>query len=177
MKNADLLLIEPKKDEFSNLIANSTSIKHNYSHVALVYVNDEEAFVIHAIPNRGVVKQRMSQFLDDRNDQNIDLYRVTKDIDRDEVIGRAKAMLGKPYNNLFLNQHASFYCSQLVTHAYEKEGVFELTPLRFGQGKQIDEEWVNYYQEYEMTVPTDEMGSSPNSLVESKMIKLVEHVQ
>ena len=124
MKNADLLLIEPKKDEFSNLIANSTSIKHNYSHVAIVYVNNGEAFVIRAIPNRGVVKQRMSQFLADRNDQGIDLYRVTKDIDRVQVISRAKAMLGKPYNNLFLDQHDSFYCSQLVTYAYEKESIF-----------------------------------------------------
>ncbi|KOY79467.1 YiiX/YebB-like N1pC/P60 family cysteine hydrolase [Apilactobacillus kunkeei] len=177
MKNADLLLIEPKKDEFSNLIANSTSINHNYSHVALVYVNDGGAFVIHAIPNRGVVKQSLSQFLADRNDQSIDLYRVTKDIDRDEVIGRAKAMLGKTYNNLFLNQHDSFYCSQLVTYAYEKEGVFELKLLRFGQDNHIDEEWIKYYQEYEMTVPTNQMGSSPNSLVESKMMKLIEHVQ
>lgn len=177
MKNADLLLIEPKKDEFSNLIANSTSNKHNYSHVALVYVNDGEEFVIHAIPNRGVVKQRMIQFLADRNDQGVDLYRVTKDIDRVHVISRAKAMLGKPYNNLFLDQHDSFYCSQLVTYAYEKEGVFELTPLRFGRGNQTDEEWIKYYQEYEMTVPTDEMGSSPNSLVESTMIQLIEHIQ
>ena len=133
--------------------------------------------MIHAIPNRGVVKQSMSQFLADRNDQCVDLYRVNNDIDRDEVISRAKAMLGKPYNNLFLNQHDSFYCSQLVTYAYEKEGVFELTPLRFGQGNHVDEEWVKYYQEYEMMVPTDEMGSSPNSLVESTMIKLIEHVQ
>lgn len=177
MKKADLLLIEPKKDEFSNLIANSTSIKHNYSHVALVYVNNGKEFVIHAIPNRGVVKQSMSQFLADRNDQCVDLYRVNNDIDRDEVISRAKAMLGKLYNNLFLNQHDSFYCSKLVTYAYEKEGVFELTPLRFGQGNHVDEEWVKYYQEYEMMVPTDEMGSSPNSLVESTMIKLIEHVQ
>lgn len=28
MKNADLLLIEPKKDDFSNLIAHTTAIKH-----------------------------------------------------------------------------------------------------------------------------------------------------
>lgn len=177
MKNADLLLIEPKKDEFSNLIVNSTSINHNYSHVALVYVKNEDEFVIHSIPNLGVVKQRLSQFLADRNDQSVDLYRVTKDIDRNEVISRAKSMLGKPYNNLFLNQYDSFYCSQLVTYAFEKEGVFELTPLRFGPDKQIDKEWVKYYQEYEMTVPTDEMGSSPNSLVESEIIKLIEHVQ
>lgn len=176
MKNADLLLIESHKEKFSNLIANSTSIKHNYSHVALVYFNNEEEFVIHAIPNRGVVKQRLSQFLFERKGQCIDLYRVNKDINSDKVIGRAKAMLGKPYNNLFLNHHDSFYCSQLVTYAFEEEEVFEPMPLRFGQVNQIDEEWVKYYQEYEMTVPTNEMGSSPNSLVESKMIKLIEHV-
>lgn len=35
MKNADLLLIEPKKYDFSNLIANTTAIKHYYSHVAI----------------------------------------------------------------------------------------------------------------------------------------------
>lgn len=34
MKNADLLLIEPKND-FSNLIANTTSVKHYYSHVPI----------------------------------------------------------------------------------------------------------------------------------------------
>ncbi|CAI2649809.1 hypothetical protein AKUA1404_04760 [Apilactobacillus kunkeei] len=177
MKNADLLLIEPKKDDFSNLIANTTSVKHKYSHVALVYINKGEEFVIHAIPNRGVVKQRFSQFLDDRKDERIDLYRVTRDINTNEVIGRAKKVLGKPYNNLFLNHHDSFYCSQLVTYAYELENVFELTPLRFGENGKIDDRWIKYYQEYEISVPVDEVGSSPNSLVESQMIELIENIQ
>ncbi|TPR53831.1 YiiX/YebB-like N1pC/P60 family cysteine hydrolase [Apilactobacillus kunkeei] len=63
MKNADLLLIEPKKDDFSNLIANTTAIKHYYSHVAILYVDHGNAYVIHAVPNRGVLKQSLDEFL------------------------------------------------------------------------------------------------------------------
>lgn len=177
MKNADLLLIEPKKDDFSNLIANTTAIKHYYSHVAIVYVDHGNAYVIHAVPNCGVLKQSLDEFLSNRENQRIDLYRVTTDIDSDVVINRAKKVIGKPYNNLFLNHYDSFYCSQLVTYAFELENVFHLTPLRFGQNGEIDAKWVNYYQEYERNVPIDEIGSSPNSLVESNMIRLIKHIQ
>ncbi|TPR53832.1 hypothetical protein DY036_04885 [Apilactobacillus kunkeei] len=107
----------------------------------------------------------------------MDLYRVTTDIDSDVVINRAKKVIGKPYNNLFLNHYDSFYCSQLVTYAFELENVFHLTPLRFGQNGEIDAKWVNYYQEYDRNVPIHEIGSSPNSLVESNMIRLIKHIQ
>ena len=177
MKNADLLLIEPKKDDFSNLIANTTSTTHNYSHVAMVYKSNDETFVIHAIPNRGVIKQRFTNFLADHKNTRIYLYRVTKDIDRGNVIKRAKDMIGKPYNNLFLNHRESFYCSQLVTYAYELEGIFKLSPLRFGQNDEIDEKWTEYYREYEMNVPIDELGSSPNLLVENVWMRLIKCVK
>lgn len=171
MQNGDLLFVRSKNNQFEQMIADSTSNQYDYTHVGILI----DGNVINATTKYGCIKQSLDAFIKAQK-APIDIFRIMdENIDFNLIKKRAEAMLGLPYNHSFLQTTKGLYCSELITEIFKNYHVFELAPLKFGKGKQLNY-WQQYYQKLGLTLPKDELGSSPNSLVESSELRFVETI-
>ncbi|WP_181398949.1 YiiX/YebB-like N1pC/P60 family cysteine hydrolase [Apilactobacillus timberlakei] len=172
MQNGDLLFVRSKNSKFEQMIADSTSQKHDYTHVGILI--DKQ--VINATTKHGCIKQSLDEFVSEQK-APIDIFRImNKRIDFDLIQQHAKSMLGLPYNHSFIQADKGLYCSELITEIFKDYHIFKLKPLNFGTGEQV-KYWKQYYQKLRLTLPTNELGSSPNSLVDSDKLKFVDKIK
>ncbi|MCF6515755.1 hypothetical protein GSH19_06300 [Lactobacillus sp. S2-2] len=177
MKNGDLLFISDRSNLFSKLIIKSTSEVFSYNHVAILYIDYDNNFnVIESIPSRGVIKRSLAEFITDNVEYEIDLYRVKIKFNDKEVIKNAFKFLGEPYNNTFTQNGNGLYCSELIIKSFANENIFKPIKLQFGKDKETLDSWTKYYEEYNMKIPFNDLGSSPNSLIKSDAIRFVENI-
>ncbi|TPR51077.1 UDP-N-acetylmuramoylalanyl-D-glutamate--2,6-diaminopimelate ligase [Apilactobacillus micheneri] len=171
LQNGDLLFVRSKNSQFEKMIAESTSNKHNYTHVGILI----DKHVINATTKYGCIKQSLDAFINDQK-APIDIFRIMdKKIDFNLIQQQAETMLGLPYNHSFLQADKGLYCSELITELFKDYHIFKLEPLKFGNEKQVTY-WQQYYQKLGLKLPTNELGSSPNSLVDSDNLKFVETI-
>ncbi|WP_181401245.1 YiiX/YebB-like N1pC/P60 family cysteine hydrolase [Apilactobacillus micheneri] len=172
MRNGDLLFVRSKNSKLEQMIADSTSQKHDYTHVGILI----DKHVVNATTKYGCIKESLDEFISEQK-APIDIFRImNKRIDFDLIRQRAEAMLGLPYNHSFLQANKGLYCSELITEIFKDYHIFQLEPLKFGTGEQV-KYWEQYYQKLGLTLPKDELGSSPNSLVDSDKLKFVETIK
>ncbi|MDR1606568.1 MAG: hydrolase [Streptococcaceae bacterium] len=161
LRAADLLFIhhhslDALSDPFATAIVKATG---PYVHVALA-MND--ATIIHATPEAGVVLQDLASFLSER--KQADVYRLA-DISSQAVIAQARKYLGRPYNSSFYPEDKGFYCSQLVLAAFADQIKLPEVAMSFGDGKQpISAYWQRYFDRLGLPVPLGQVGSNPDHL-------------
>ena len=159
---------EPNLSAISRLFAGIHDFIIN--HVA-VFVGDNE--VIEASPP-SVRRVGLHQFLanshsDSFGDPRVMVCRVAgagrEIIDR--VLERVYGQIGLPYNETYMPDTRSWYCSSLVQDAWryacDGEDVFPETPLEFRdpQTGRIMPFWEAYYQERGLDIPQGQPGSHP----------------
>lgn len=169
LKSGDLLFVQSSTEKFSRLIAASTeydSNKINYTHVALAVKQAGKYFVLHADQKRGCIRQTLAVFLAERPKQAIDVYRlVNVKIDFDQVLSKAEALLGQPYNHSFIKEQPGYYCSEFICKIFKESKVFHEVPMKFGPNGTILSSWEKYYQQLGLPIPIGQLGSSPNLLI------------
>lgn len=177
LKNADLAFVLPKTATLDQAISTSTlsNSDNSYVHVAIIErTKENKYFIIEATGKHGVIRRPLENFIDEHQTRT-HFYRAIHPLkNASKIIKRAKLEIGKPYNHGFFQNGPGYYCSQLVIEAYKDEKIFKETPLSFGPDGTILPHWIEYYKKMGQAVPTDQLGSSPNSLIESHQLKEIQ---
>ncbi|MBS9336161.1 YiiX/YebB-like N1pC/P60 family cysteine hydrolase [Fructobacillus papyrifericola] len=178
LQNADLAFVRPSEDALDEAINRSTQakLKKGYVHVALIALDQGAGpSVIEATGEHGVIERPLADFLAEHGSL-VDFYRAKKALkDSATIVERARNEIGQPYNHGFFEKGPGFYCSQLVSHAFKKEGLFSDEPLSFGPEGTILPHWQQYYEELGRAIPIHDLGSSPNSLLAKDQLQELPH--
>lgn len=175
----DLIFVEARQENLSGAInrVTQTSEHENFDHIGILEILDEGMFVLHASPKLGSVRQPFQEFYQSnlKNQQNMVVYRLRKEFGNavPSAIGKAKTMLGKPYNSTYVLNEEQYYCSDLIERAFRSHGIFEHIPMNFKNPKtgEIDDFWKSFYKNFGIAVPQDEPGTNPNQLAASAKLK------
>lgn len=183
IKNGDLIFVGAQTEELSGAINRVTKLSEetNFDHVGLIEKTSDSIFVLHAAPMGGSQREEIHHFYTSQTEKNnkIVIYRLKDNYQKNipNAISKAKTMLGKPYNWLYILNDNELYCSDFVERAFRNDNVFELIPMNFKNQKtgKIDDFWVDFYRKKGKEVPQDEPGTNPNQLASSeKLIKIGE---
>lgn len=156
----------------------------SFSHLGLVYFQNDSAFVIEAI-GKEVQLTPIDAFVfrnsDEQGNPKIVVARLKPEFSalNKKALEFAVAQQGVPYDDAFLYDNGSYYCSELVYDAYKEanEGVpfFQLFPMTFKDPatKEMFPVWVTYYEKLKMPIPEGELGCNPGGLSRSEKIEVV----
>ncbi|MFV0143871.1 YiiX/YebB-like N1pC/P60 family cysteine hydrolase [Empedobacter falsenii] len=183
IQNGDLIFVGALTEELSGAISRATKISDqtNFDHVGLIEKTTDSIFVLHAAPMGGSQREEIHHFYNAQTEKNnqIVIYRLKKEVQSTipNAIVKAKTMLGKPYNWLYILNDDELYCSDFVERAFRDDQVFELIPMNFKNKETgiIDDFWIDFYRKKGKEVPQDEPGTNPNQLATSeKLIRIGE---
>ena len=85
-----------------------------------------------------------------------------------QSIRRCLAMVGKPYDDLYLPGDSAIYCSELVQLNYRSVSdrpIFEPIPMSFHDSTgRVTDYWLEFYRQRGMKVPEGAPGTNPGEL-------------
>ena len=183
IQNGDLIFVGAQTEELSGAINRVTKINDetNFDHVGLIEKTADSIFVLHAAPMGGSQREEIHHFYTSQSEKKnkIVIYRLKNEYQSTipYAITKAKTMLGKPYNWLYILNDDELYCSDFVERAFRDDKVIELIPMNFKNKETgiIDNFWIDFYRKKGKEVPQDEAGTNPNQLATSeKLIKVGE---
>ena len=94
--------------------------------------------------------------------------RVRTDLYIYQSIRRCLAMVGKPYDDLYLPGDSAIYCSELVQLNYRSVSnrpIFEPIPMSFHDSTgRVTDYWLEFYRQRGMKVPEGAPGTNPGEL-------------
>lgn len=103
--------------------------------------------------------------------------RLNADCDIPASIKRCLAMVGKPYDDLYLPGDSAIYCSELVQMCFiDSSGqlVFDPVPMSFHDATGlVTDYWQELYHACGMEVPEGEPGSNPGELSRREQITIL----
>ena len=147
-------------------------------HVAIVhYIGGEQLglpYVIEAV-KPAVCLTPIDSFLSENG--RVLQGRLNVDIDMPASIKRCLAMVGKPYDDLYLPGDSAIYCSELVQLCFiDPSGklIFDPVPMTFHDATgQVTDYWQEFYQARGMEVPEGEPGSNPGELSRREQVAIL----
>ena len=182
LRSCDLVFVEGSADgAMDRAIMGSTG---QMVHVGIVEVQDDSIFVIDAAPKTGVSRRALDEFIEAQSNANgtvptMKVMRVNDGLDTEACLNKAKSFIGTPYDFTFLPDNGFYYCSELVYDCFRKDGnpVFDAVPMNFkNTDGGFDPYWTNLFGALGMEVPQGVMGTNPNDLFHSPVLKHVETV-
>lgn len=148
-----------------------------------VLLNDSngEAYVVEAVPQKGVVKTHISDFLSQnapmQGDSHILVGRLSVDWDIPATKKNLLCCIGVPYDSLYLPDNQAVYCSELVQQSFvDRHGqrLFETIPMQFRNKEgDIPQTFVRRYQSLNIAVPEGQPGTNPGQLSRSRLLKMI----
>jgi len=165
----------------------------NFSHIGIVvetgelekikysnYNYNNDVKILEAIPDK-VVTTKLDSFLnrsvDKNNNPKVIVGRLKPEYSNliDDAIIFLKSKLGVPYDDLFLLNNDSYYCSELIYEAFKKDEIFDVFPMTFLHPKDNDtlEIWKEYYKKLESEVPQNKLGTNPGKMSLSSKIDII----
>ena len=179
LKEGDLLFCISHE---SNAITSVTSGVEQLpiDHVGIIhYIGGENGalYVIEAV--KPVVKLTfITTFMKDN--PHLLIGRVNAEMDVTRSVRRCLAMVGKPYDDLYLPGDSAIYCSELVQLNFvnpQDELVFEPVPMSFHDASgQVTDYWKEFYAERGMAVPEGAPGSNPAELSRRPQVTIVSKI-
>lgn len=159
----------------------------NVTHVGILEVCGDSAFVIDATPRYGVSRRPLEEFKAECSDvdpvERVMVFRVRSmkglagRARASKVISCAKSCIGKAYDFRYMPGDEEFYCSELVQYAFVNrrgESVFESVPMNFkGPDGSYPEFWVKLFDELGMPIPQGVDGTNPHDMMMSDCLEFV----
>ncbi len=152
----------------------------NFSHIGLVVKHNDTLKVLEAIPPKVIatpIYDFINRSFDKNNKPKVIVGRLKKEHQHSikEAVLFAKKQIGLPYDDVFLMNNNSYYCSELIYEAFEKDSIFELKPMTFLHPNTKDTltTWKDYYSEIGNEIPQNEVGINPGIMSLSKGIEMV----
>ena len=156
----------------------------SFSHLGLVYIKNDSAFVIEAIRTE-VQLTPIDDFVfrnkDEKGNPKIVVARLKPAYSKlnEKALAFAVKQKGVPYDDAFLYDNGSYYCSELIYDAYKASNgnvpFFELNPMTFKDPatKEMFPVWVEYYENLKMPIPEGELGCNPGGISRSDKLQVV----
>jgi len=152
----------------------------NFSHIGLVVLDNDTLKVLEAIPPKVVLTEMKSFFnrsYDKEGRSKIIVGRLKDEFQhtiKDAII-YAKRKIEMKYDEVFLMNNNSYYCSELIFEAFEKDSIFKLKPMTFLHPETNDTltVWKNYYSELGIKIPQNEPGINPGIMSLSEKIEMI----
>ena len=150
----------------------------SFSHIGLVYVRNDSAYVVEAV-GKDVHLTPLTSFLS-RSTDSSGKPKVMQGRLKEEhrhliepAIAFALKQLGVPYDDAFIYDNGSYYCSELIYDAFREgnagKDFFELEPMTFKNpedGKTFPA-WEEYYQSLDFEIPEGQPGCNPAGISRS----------
>jgi hypothetical protein len=182
LKEGDLLF----QDLDSSLLCDAIELvtpgynEANFSHIGLVVSINDTLKVLEAIPPK-VMLTNLDNFLNRSFDKDGNPKVIVGRLkDKylhsvEEAVSYSKSKLNIKYDEVFLMNNNSYYCSELIYEAFLNDSIFELKPMTFLHPKTKDtlKVWKDYYKEIEVEIPQNKMGINPGIMSLSNKIKMV----
>ena len=164
----------------------------NFSHIGMVvklgdpycinpdYNYNDHVRILEAFPTR-VRTIRVDSFLNRSLDNNGNpkvivgrlkpKYRHTIQ----NAISFSKSKIGINYDDVFIINNNSYYCSELIYESFESYNIFELQPMTFlhPETKDTLKIWKIYYSDLGVKIPENELGINPGVMSLSDKIEVV----
>ena len=157
----------------------------NFSHIGMIIKNKQEKLIVIEAISPNVKFTEINEFLL-RNTDTTGNPKVMVGRIKDEhnfLIPRATSyvltLLNKPYDNIYMIDNNSFYCSELIYEAFKMSNMgiqfFKLAPMTFNDPKTRKPfpAWVDYYKELNHPIPEDYPGLNPGSISRSDKIDII----
>ncbi|QXP62972.1 YiiX/YebB-like N1pC/P60 family cysteine hydrolase [Polaribacter sp. HaHaR_3_91] len=188
LQQGDLLFQNTGTGEIDNAIKDvtATTVSKNYSHVGIAMQKNKEWFVVETIPKKGIRQTPLQKFLN-RNKNKLNKSQTTVarlDSYYQPYISKAIAYgierINTPYDEIFLWDDNSYYCSELVYKMFSSQDLpkdsipFLTHPMTFNDstGNPMPS-WVNYYETRNQPIPEGIKGTNPNLMASSPFITFV----
>jgi len=167
------LLFQAGESDFTDAVEAVTD--GSFSHVGIVESTPDGIFVWEAIPEKGVARSSLQDFLDDAahlpdGTPAVKACRVaglSVEAGR-EAARKAESFTGRPYDSAFLPGMEEVYCSELVYECFRDAGgapLFTANPMTFRDSTgQTLPYWTEYYRALGKEIPEGVPGTNPNDL-------------
>ncbi len=164
-----------EENDFSDAIIQSTGDRQKlaFSHVGIVETDGDKTFVIDAVPEYGVRKVSLAQFLSSsakspEGTPMVVAYRVKSRLHLQNPVEKTVSFMRMPYDSVFAMHNQAFYCSELVYETYldeENRPIFQLMPMSFSDsaGNRLPY-WESYFENLNCPIPEGEPGTNPTQL-------------
>jgi hypothetical protein len=154
----------------------------DFSHVAILVKMNKELRAVEAIGSHVKSTSLDSLFLRCSDPKKYLIMRLTKENQfRIPVACKyAKTTIGKAYDDRFINDNDSLYCSELIYNAFlntsKTENLFYLQPMTYKDPKTgtYFPAWIEYYQGLHSFIPEGLQGINPGLLSRSPYLEPVE---
>tara|TARA_B100001758_G_C18321752_1_gene563577 strand:+ start:95 stop:784 length:690 start_codon:yes stop_codon:yes gene_type:complete len=167
----------------------------NLSHIGIVvevgnpyctnnpdYNCEDHIRILEAIPNK-VKTTRLDSFLyssvDKNNNPKVIVGRLKSEYKNtiEDAISFLTSKKGKKYDNKFLMNNDSYYCSELIYEAFKRDSIFEIKPMNFLDpiNNKPLKIWQDYYASLEIPIPQGEPGLNPGNMSLSKKIDIIHY--
>ncbi len=178
LKTGDLLFRGVASGSLSQAIdeVTQTGEETHFSHMGLVETSGDRIFVLHAAPEGGSCRITLHEFLHPEGDPaEVVAYRLKGSWQKTipGAMERARAMLGKPYNNHYQLVDTAYYCADFIYRAFAVDSVFELNPMTFKDPEtgNFSPGWVEYYGRLGIGIPEGSPGCNPNGMAASSRLE------
>ncbi|CAE6697477.1 YiiX/YebB-like N1pC/P60 family cysteine hydrolase [Xanthomonas arboricola pv. corylina] len=180
LQDGDLLFVTAARTGLSGAIDDATARQDapSFDHVALLAHDATGQVLLHA-DEQGSRQQPLQAFVEEANAKHrqIHVYRLTEE-QRNAIpgaIAQARHMLGKPYNQTYVQDDNSYYCSDFIERAFRARHVFALQPMNFKnlQTGKISQYWTDFYRSKGMDVPQGLPGTNPNDMAAAPVLAYV----
>ncbi len=186
LKEGDLLFQDLNCGELCDAIEAVTEGVHgkDFSHCAMVVSLGDSLMIVEAIGSKvqlNSVHRFFARSGDTLEIKNIAVGRVNQQYTAliPQAVSNAKALVGQPYDDAFLPNNGSWYCSEVLYEAFRKASnseFFELQPMTFKDPRTKDffPAWIQYYRDLKTEIPEAVPGLNPGSISRSDKIEIIE---
>jgi len=152
----------------------------NFSHIGLVVLDNDTLKVLEAIPPK-VMITNLDDFINRSFDKNgnpkVIVGRLKKEFTNSisNAVSYSKSKLEITYDEVFLINNETYYCSELIFEAFEKDSIFQLKPMTFlhPETKDTLKVWKEYYSDLNTNIPEGNPGINPGIMSLSNKIEMV----
>ena len=151
---------------------------HDFSHLGLVYIQNDSIYIIEAAGTK-VQLTPIEKFKSYTNEEMF-VGRLKRKFRKyiPEAIAFSLEQIGVPYDEAYLYDNGSYYCSELIYDAFlnaTKKPFFELQPMTFKapNSNEYFEVWQEYYDNLKIKIPEGELGCNPGGISLSNKLKII----
>ena len=151
---------------------------NDFSHLGLVYTQNDSIYIIEAAGN-AVQLTSLEKFKSYTNEPMF-VGRLKSKYKKHipDAIAFSLKQIGIPYDEAYLYNNGSYYCSELIYDAFldaYNKPFFELQPMTFKgpNSNEYFEVWQEYYAKLNIKIPEGELGCNPGGISLSKKLRII----
>lgn len=150
----------------------------DFSHLGLVYIQNDSIYIIEAAGS--AVQLTPLEKFKSYTKETMFVGRLKRKFRKyiPEAITFSLNQIGVPYDEAYLYNNGSYYCSELIYDAFldaYKKPFFELQPMTFKapNSDAYFEVWQEYYDKLEIEIPEGKLGCNPGGISTSDKLKII----